>query len=79
MDTAEPFAETLKPRRERSLVRRKLFVTALFACVVGHAFDTRDGSGKIAKFRRPKAARTILTGSMRVKNRCVCGKPLKIQ
>ena len=54
MDTAEPFAETLKPRRERSLVRRKLFVTALFACVVGHAFDTRDGSSKITRVPPPK-------------------------
>ena len=47
MDAAEPFAETLKLCGERSLVRRKLFAIILFACVVGHAFDTRDGSGKI--------------------------------
>ncbi len=48
MDVAEPFAETLKPRGERSLVGRWLFVITSFACVVVHAFDTRDGSGKIA-------------------------------
>ena len=65
MDVAEPFAETLKPRGERSLVGRWLFVITSFACVVGHAFDTRDGSGKIATLPPPKAARTILTGSIR--------------
>jgi len=66
MDVAEPFAETLKPRGERSLVGRWLFVITSFACVVGHAFDTRDGSGKNATLPPPKAARTILTGSIRV-------------
>jgi hypothetical protein len=55
-----------------------LFVLVL-ACVVGHAFDTRDGSIKITKFHRPKAARTIMIGSRRVKNRCTCGKRLKVQ
>ena len=77
MDVAEPFAETLEPRGERSLVGRRLFAITFSARVVGHAFDTRDGSGKIAKFRRPKAARTILTGSIRVKNRGACGKILE--
>jgi hypothetical protein len=51
-----------------------LFAITFFARVVGHAFDTRDGSGRSRQFRRPKAARTILTGSTRVKNRCGCGK-----
>src|SRR5262249_62412788 len=68
MDAAEPLAETLKPRGERSLVGRELFAITFFACVVGHAFDTRDGSGKITIVPPPKAARTILTGSIRVKN-----------
>src|SRR5262249_44862649 len=65
---AEPPPETLKPRGERSLVGRELFAITFFACVVGHAFDTRDGSGKITIVPPPKAARTILTGSIRVKN-----------
>jgi hypothetical protein len=57
-----------------------LFAIIFFARVVGHAFDTRDDSSKITKAPpRPKAARTILTGSMRVKNRCACGKQLKMQ
>ena len=64
---AEPFAETLEPRGERSLVGRWLSAITSFARVVGHAFDTRD------RFRQdrgssaaPKAARTILIGSGRV-------------
>ena len=69
MGAAEPFAETLKPCGERSLVRRKLFAIILFACVVGHAFDTRDGSGKITIVPPPKAARTILTGVYRISAR----------
>ena len=43
MDTAEPFAETLKPRGERSLVGRWFSTITVFARVAGHAFDTRDG------------------------------------
>jgi hypothetical protein len=31
-----------------------LFATALFACVVGHAVDIRDGSGKITRVPPPK-------------------------
>jgi hypothetical protein len=31
-----------------------LFAIAFFACVVGHAFDTRDGSGKIAILPPPQ-------------------------
>jgi hypothetical protein len=48
MDVAEPFAETLQPRRERSLVGWWLFtIPVSFARVAGHAFDTREGSGEI--------------------------------
>ena len=54
MSVAEPFAETLEPRGERSLVGRWLFAIIFFACVVGHAFDTRDGSGKITKVPPPQ-------------------------
>jgi hypothetical protein len=78
MDVAEPFAETPQPCGERRLVKRRLFAITFFACVVGHAFDTRDGPGRSRYFRRPKAARTILTGSIRVKNRRACGKLLGI-
>ena len=54
MDVAEPFAETLEPRGERSLVGWWLFAITSFARVVGHAFDTRDGSGKIATLPPPQ-------------------------
>src|SRR5215831_3562137 len=39
MDVAEPFAETLEPRGERSLVGWWVFAISSFARVVGHAFD----------------------------------------
>ncbi len=42
MNAAEPFAETLEPRRERSLVDGNTFAISFSACVVGHALDTRD-------------------------------------
>ena len=42
MSAAEPFAETLEPRRERSLVGGNSFAISFFACIVGHALDTRD-------------------------------------
>ncbi len=54
MDLAEPFAETLEPRGERSLVSRWLFAITFSARVVGHAFDTRDRSGKIATVPPPQ-------------------------
>jgi len=54
LDLAEPLAETLKPRGERRLVGRELFAITFFACVVGNAFDTRDGSGKITVVPPPK-------------------------
>jgi hypothetical protein len=38
----------LEPRRERSLVDRRLIAITWFARVVGHVFDTRDRSGEIA-------------------------------
>jgi hypothetical protein len=31
-----------------------LFAIIIFACVVGHAFDTRDGSGKITNVPPPQ-------------------------
>jgi hypothetical protein len=77
MDLAEPFAETLVPRRERSLIDRRLLAIASFACVVGHAIDTRDRSGKIATAPPPKAARTILSADYRVKNSASMDKSLK--
>ena len=43
MDMAEPFAETLEPRGERSLIGRWFSAFTVLACVAGHAFDTRDG------------------------------------
>ena len=55
MDAAEPFAETLKPFGERSLVHREFFAITFLACVVAHAFDTRDGSGKITIIPPPKS------------------------
>jgi hypothetical protein len=54
MNVAEPFAETLEPRGERRLVSRWLFAIIILACVVGHAFDTRDGSGKITNVPPPQ-------------------------
>ena len=46
MDVAEPFAETLKPRGERSLIS-SWSLMIIFACVVGHAFDTRRQITKV--------------------------------
>lgn len=65
---AKLLAQTLKSRGKGSLIGRGLCAIVFFLCVVGHAFDTRDGSGKITIVPPPKAARTILTGSIRVKN-----------
>jgi hypothetical protein len=31
-----------------------LFAIASFACVVGHAFDTRDGTGEVAILPPPQ-------------------------
>ena len=78
MDVAEPFAETLQPCGERRLVKRRLFAIASFACVVGHASTPATVQARSRYFRRPKAARTILTGSIRVKNRHPCGKLLRV-
>jgi hypothetical protein len=54
MDLAEPFAETLEPRGERSLVSWWVFTITFSARVVGHAFDTRDRPGKIATVPPPQ-------------------------
>ncbi|HZD28753.1 MAG TPA: hypothetical protein VE251_08685 [Xanthobacteraceae bacterium] len=67
---AEFLAQTLEPCGERSLIGQSMFAITFFACVVGHAFDTRAEFGKINS--APQAARTILIGFMRVKN-CAFG------
>jgi hypothetical protein len=54
MNAAEPFAETLEPCGERRLVSWWLSAIILFARVVGHAFDTRDGQARSRKLRRPR-------------------------
>src|SRR5262249_54483297 len=74
---AEPFAETLETRRERSLVGRWWFAITRLARVVGHASTPATVSARSRSFRRPEAARTILTGPMRVKNRRARGGPKK--
>jgi hypothetical protein len=55
LDAAELLAKTPEPCGERRLVGQRSFAITFFACVVGHAFDTRDGSGKIATLPPPKA------------------------
>jgi hypothetical protein len=66
----EPFAEPLEPRGERSLFGgSSVAIVTVCARVVSHAFDTATFSGEIAALRRPEAARTILAGYSRVKNR----------
>jgi hypothetical protein len=54
LDVAELLAQTLEPCAERSLVGRRLFAIAFFACVVGHAFDTRADFGKINSAPKPR-------------------------
>ena len=54
MDVTEPFTETLQPCGERRLVGRWLFAITAFARVVGHAFDIRDGKGRIATVPPPQ-------------------------
>ena len=70
MDAAELLAQTPEPCGERRLIGQRSFAITFFACVVGHAFDTRADFGKINS--APQAARTILIGFMRVKN-CALG------
>ncbi len=53
MNVAEPFAETLQPRGERSLIGRKFSAITVSACVAGHAIDTRDGSRGCTAAPRP--------------------------
>ena len=78
MDVAEPFAETLQPCGERRLVKRRLFAIASFACVVGHAFDTRDGSGKIAKAPPPQGRADHTDWVQASQDRHPCGKLLGV-
>ena len=56
MELAEPFTETLEPCGERRLVSRWVFAITSFACVVGHAFDTRDGRGNHGSSAAPRRA-----------------------
>jgi hypothetical protein len=65
---AQLLAQSLEPSGKRSLVLQRLFAITFFACVVGHAFDTRVGFGKITTMPPPKVGRTILIGFIRVKN-----------
>ena len=71
MVLAEPFAETLEPRGERSLVGRRFvaipFSRASSAMLSTPATFQADRGSSAA----PKAARTILTGLGRVKNRAL--------
>ena len=60
VDVAQLFAQSLEPSGKRGLVVLRLFAITFFACVVGHAFDTRVGFGKITTISTPKVARTIL-------------------
>src|SRR5205809_7126693 len=60
VDVAQLFAQSLEPSGKRGLVVLRLFAITFFACVVGHAFDTRVGFGKITTISAPKVARTIL-------------------
>src|SRR5213595_1259791 len=60
VDVAQLFAQSLEPSGKRGLVVLRLLAITFFACVVGHAFDTRVGFGKITTISAPKVARTIL-------------------
>ena len=71
VDVAQLLAQTLEPSGKHGLVVQRLFAITLFACVVGHAFDTRVSFGKITTISAPKVGRTILIGFIRVKN-CTC-------
>jgi hypothetical protein len=44
---AELLAQTPEPCGERSLISQMFVAITFFACVVGHAFDTRADFGKI--------------------------------
>src|SRR5882672_185306 len=57
MVLAEPFAESPQPRGERGLVGWWVIAISPVACVVGHAFDTRDFSGEIAAVPPPPRPR----------------------
>jgi hypothetical protein len=54
MNMAEPFAETLEPRRKRSLIGWWLLVVTFFARVVGHAFDAARFQAKARSSAAPR-------------------------
>ena len=66
MDMAEPFAETLEPRRERSLVRWWFSAVTVFARVAGHALDTRDGFRGSSAAPRPRGTYALGLGESRI-------------
>ena len=51
---AKLLAQTLKSRGKGSLIGRGLCAIFFFACVVGHAFDTRAGLRKITTIPPPR-------------------------
>ena len=63
MDLAEPFAKSLQPRGERSLIGRWSFAITLLARAVNHGFDTRDRCGGIATFPPPRGRADHMTGA----------------
>ncbi len=75
MDMAEPFAETLEPRRERSLVRWWFSAVTVFARVAGHHLDTRDGFRGSSAAPRPRG--TYALGLGESKNRALSVNVLK--
>src|SRR5262249_30579757 len=62
MVPAEPFAEIPQPGGEHGLVGVWLVAITLLACVVAHAFDTRDVFRRSRLYRRLRGARTIGAG-----------------
>jgi hypothetical protein len=54
LDAAELLAQTPEPCGERRVIGRRSFAVTFFACVVGHAFDTRADFGKIIPRPKPR-------------------------
>src|SRR5450759_1885927 len=75
----EPFAETLEPRGESSLVVRRFLAITFAARAVSHAFDSRGLKGLALDSAALKAARTILIGYVRVKKRAWRSKCLILE
>ena len=75
MDMAEPFAETLEPRRERSLIRRWFSTITVFARVAGHDLDTRDGFRGSSAAPRPRGTYALSLGES--ENRALSVKALE--